>query len=65
MSLLNYLQLQEIDDFPDDEAVDFRRPSDDDISLDEQLDEMSLENYWSQVVDDIHEDPEWSTFADE
>lgn len=64
MSLLNYLQLQEIDDFPDDEMVDFRRPADD-ISLDDQLDETSLENYWEQVVDDIHEDPEWSTFADE
>ncbi|PKL31703.1 hypothetical protein CVV43_01075 [Candidatus Saccharibacteria bacterium HGW-Saccharibacteria-1] len=65
MSLLNYLQLQEIDDFPDDEMADFRRPEDDDISLDDQLDETSLENYWEQVVDDIHEDPEWSTFADE
>lgn len=65
MSLLNYLQLQEIDDFPDDETVDCRRPENDDISLSEQLDEESLDSYWDKVVDDIHEDPEWSTFADE
>jgi hypothetical protein len=63
MSLLNYLQFQEIDDSSDD-IPDEHRPQDDDILLDEQLDEGSLESFWEQVVQDIHEDPEWFTFAD-
>jgi len=65
MSLLNHLQLQEIDDFPDDERDNYRHIADDDISLDEQIDEASLENFWNNVVTDIHDDPKWSKFADE
>jgi len=62
MSLLNYLEFQEIDESPDD-IPDDHRPQDD-IVLDEQLDEGSLESFWEQVVQDIHEDPEWFTFVD-
>jgi hypothetical protein len=62
MSLLNYLEFQEIDSSPDD-ISDAHRPQDD-IVLDEQIDEGSLEKFWDEVVEDIHEDPEWFTFAD-
>ena len=41
------------------------RNHDDDIILSEQLDEGSLEKFWDQVVQDIHRDPEWFSFADE
>jgi len=64
MSLLNHLQFQPIDASGDD-IPDEHRPQDDDITLDGQLDDDSLENYWEKVVDDIHEDPDWFTFADE
>jgi hypothetical protein len=63
MTLLNYLQFQEIDSSTDDIADTHRVQ--DDISLDEQVDEDSLEKFWDQVVDDIHHDPDWFTFADE
>jgi len=63
MSLLNYLQFQEIDSSLDDIPAE-HRPQDD-INLEEQVDEVSLETFWEQVVEDIHEDPEWFTFADE
>lgn len=61
MSLLNNLQLQQIDDSADDlsrgQSVDG-----DDILLNEAVDENELDSYWSQVVQDIHEDPDWFTF---
>lgn len=61
MSLLNHLQFQEIDssfdDIPDEHSLQ------DDIILDDQFDEDSLEHYWDQVVNDIHDDPEWFTFS--
>jgi len=63
MSLLNFLRLQEIDSSFDD-ISDENRFKDDNIELDDQLDEDSLEHYWEQVVDDIHEDPEWFNFSD-
>ncbi len=63
MSLLNFLQFQEIDSSPDDMADAHRQQ--DDIFLDEQFDENSLERFWDQVVQDIHDDPEWFSFADE
>ena len=63
MSLLNYLQFQEIDESSDD-IPDQHRPQDD-ILLEEQIDEDSLENFWKQVEQDIHEDPDWFLFADE
>lgn len=62
MSLLNYLQFQEIDSSFDDVTDDYR--SSDNIVLDDQFDEDSLEHYWDQVVQDIHEDPEWFNFSD-
>jgi len=61
MSLLNYLQFQKIDDTTD-EAVDDYSPSDD-ISLNEPIDEGSLEKFWDQVVSDVREDPTWFDFA--
>ena len=63
MSLLNYLQLQEIDSSFDD-VSDEDRFRDDKIELNDQFDEDSLERYWEQVVNDIHEDPEWFNFSD-
>jgi len=61
MSLLNFLRLQEIDSSFDD-VSDESRLRDDDIELNDQFDEDSLESYWDQVVQDIHEDPEWFNF---
>lgn len=63
MSLLNYLQFQEIDSSSDD--IPFSHRQQDDIFLDEPFDENSLENFWDQVVQDIRDDPEWFSFADE
>ena len=60
MSLLNYLQPQKIDDNADEFYEG--RMVDDDIALDDQIDEASLENYWDKVVKDIENDPEWFTF---
>ena len=63
MSELNHLVFQPIDDSNDDIPQDHRQ--NDNIELNEQIDEDSLENYWDNVVNDIHQDPEWFTFADE
>ncbi|NCQ53865.1 hypothetical protein COV88_01765 [Candidatus Saccharibacteria bacterium CG11_big_fil_rev_8_21_14_0_20_41_19] len=63
MSLLKYLQFQEIDSSSDDIPDTHRQQ--DDILLDESVDEGSLEQFWEQVVQDIHDDPDWFTFADE
>lgn len=64
MSLLSYLQLQKIDESSDDFS-DAKNIQDDNIFLDEQIDEDSLEKFWEQVVEDIHEDPEWFSFDNE
>jgi hypothetical protein len=63
MSLLNFLQFQEIDELQDDTSED-HQPQDD-INLEEPLDDSLLENFWDQVVDDIHQDPDWFTFNDD
>jgi len=63
MSLLNYLQFQEIDSSSDD--IPNAHLPQDDISLDDQIDDDSLENFWEKVVQDIHDDPDWFSFADE
>ena len=60
MSLINYLQPQKIDDLAD-EFYDGRM-TDDQIELNDQIDEDSLEKFWDKVVDDIHKDPEWFNF---
>ncbi len=65
MSLLNYLQFQPIDPSSDNDEIPVEHQQRRDIDLDEQLDEESLETFWSNVVDDIHDDPEWFTFSDE
>jgi len=62
MSLLNYLQFQEIDT-TSDEIPDQHRVQDN-ILLDD-IDEQSLEDFWDQVVQDIHNDPDWFSFANE
>ena len=64
MSLLNYLQFQEIDSSSLDDIPDTHRQQDD-IVLDEKFDEQSLEEFWAQVAQDIHDDPDWFSFADE
>ena len=60
MSLLNFLQFQEIDSSPDDIPEEHRVQ--DDIFLDDALDEQSLEMFWDSVVQDIHNDPDWFSF---
>lgn len=64
MSLLNYLQFQEIDDPTGEDIPDSHRVHDD-IFLEEPFDEGTLESFWDKVVDDIHNDPDWFSFADE
>jgi len=63
MSLLNHLQLQQIDESSDDASDDYS--PEDDILLEDRVDEKSLENFWDEVSKDIHQDPEWFSFADE
>jgi len=63
MSLLKYLQFQKIDSSSDD--IPEEHLPQDDINLKEPVDETSLEQYWNQVVDDIHGDPEWFNFDKE
>ena len=63
MSELNYLEVQPIDASSDDISEQHRHQ--DEIVLSEDLDESLLEKYWEQVVDDIHQDPDWFTFDNE
>ena len=63
MSELNYLQFQPIDPSVDD--MDDQYSQQDNIILGEQIDENTLDKYWEQVVEDIHQDSEWFNFADE
>ncbi len=65
MSLLNYLQFQPIDPSSDEDEIPVAHQQRQDINLNEQLDEASLEMFWNHVVEDIHDDPEWFTFSDE
>jgi hypothetical protein len=64
MPELNYLKFQPIDASSDD-VTDNSQQQDEDIALDEPIDEHTLESYWDDVVRDIHDDPDWFTFADE
>lgn len=63
MSLLNHLAFQTIDSSIDDIPAEHR--PEDDINLNEQIDDGSLESFWNEVVNDIREDPDWFKFADE
>jgi len=63
MSLLNHLQLQQIDGLSDDASDDYS--PEDNILLEDRVDEKSLEGFWDEVSKDIHQDPEWFSFADE
>jgi len=64
MPLLNYLQFQEIDSDSDDIPENHQLNDKDEISLNDPIDENSLENFWDKVDEDIREDPEWFSFAD-
>ena len=64
MSELNYLQFQPIDDSSSDDIADTHKHQDE-IVLDDGIDEDQLEHYWDEVVEDIHQDPDWFTFTDE
>lgn len=64
MSILNHLKSRN-DKTSSSEVYVKHRNHDDDILLNEQLDEGSLEKFWDQVVQDIHQDPEWFSFANE
>lgn len=64
MSILNHLQFQPIeDDFSDPVPQEHQHDCDDDIELHDDVDEAKLNNYWDEVVDDIHSDPKWFSFA--
>lgn len=57
MSLLNYLTTQRATET----VQDIR--NEEYFSLDDQIDEDSLEQYWEKVVADIHADPDWYNFS--
>lgn len=63
MSELNYLEFQPIDSSSDD--INDKHQHQDEIVLNDDIDEDNLESYWDQVVQDIHQDPDWFTFTDE
>ncbi len=63
MTLLNHLIFQPIDTDADDIPVNHQH--EEDINLNDQVDEAELEHYWDRVVDDLHQDPEWFTFAED
>ena len=63
MSLLKYVEFQPIDHL--DGPIPVEHTSCDDFSLDDVIDEASLEKFWDQVVEDIHKDPEWFNFDSE
>ena len=63
MSELKYIQFQPIDSSSDDIDETHRQP--DEIVLDNEIDESTLDSYWDKVVQDIHQDPDWFTFSDE
>jgi hypothetical protein len=64
MSELNYLEFQPIDDQSSDDISDSHKHQDE-IVLDDGIDEAQLDHYWDEVVQDIHQDPDWFTFSDE
>ncbi len=65
MSLINYMQPQSIDSSPDELMKESQSKSkDDSIRLDEQVDEEELDQFWDEVVDDIHHDPQWFNFSE-
>lgn len=63
MSLLNYLQFQPIDASSENDDPSSNDQMREKINLEEQIDEPQLEAFWDQVVQDIHEDPEWFNFS--
>jgi hypothetical protein len=65
MPLLNYLQFQPIDPSSDEDEIPAEHRERQDIDLSEDIDEDNLEAFWSHVVEDIHDDPEWFTFSDD
>ncbi|HPF31312.1 MAG TPA: hypothetical protein PLO25_03340 [Candidatus Saccharibacteria bacterium] len=64
MSIFKRSKKSEIDEYYFDKKSSSSK-SDDEIRLDEQIDEGSLDSFWDNVVKDIHKDPEWFTFSDE
>lgn len=66
MSILNHLEFQPIDDdFSDSMPQEHQHDSDEDIELSDEVDESKLNNYLDEVIDDIHNDPDWVTLDDE
>lgn len=63
MRIFNRFQTQTADDGIDDRILN-RRSSSDDFNLKESVDEDSLDAFWNNVEEDIHNDPEWFTFTD-
>ena len=63
MTLLKHLQFQQIGNSDDDIPEDHR--PEEGINLKEQIDEKKLENYWTEVVDDLEKDPNWFKFSND
>lgn len=63
MSLFNLLRFQEIDSSKF--YIPRRNRDQDDLKLEDQIDEDSLEAFWDKVIADIDKDPDWFKFADE
>lgn len=57
MSLLNYLQLQPVDPQEDGSISELDRYTEDDvIDLSQDIDEATLDEGWSRMMQDMHED---------
>lgn len=65
MSLLTHLQFQTIDPDSDIDEIAPEHQNAQQIDLHEQVDEASLEVFWNEVEQDIHNDPEWFTFSND
>lgn len=66
MNFIKNLELQP-DEIETNNMEDKKLPSqknDDNFDLKEQIDENELDNFWNEVVKDIHNDPEWFNFSD-
>jgi hypothetical protein len=63
MSLLNCLEFQSIGS--NDNVPAGHGRNSDDIDLDEEIDEDTLNAKWDMIIDDVRKDPQWFTFDNE
>ena len=66
MSIFNYLELQPVEPNDDGQVSDLDTYDQDEvINLQEDIDELTLENGWDQVIKDLQEDPDKLSFSEE